>query len=88
MPTDFYLRGATKNKIYCSDPSAINELKETITDYVQKVDDTVLKDVFRNMMTRTAKCTVAGGGHFLHLLQSSPSNSNICYNMLFLINIE
>ena len=63
-----YLWGATKNKIYCSNPCTINELKETITDYIQKVNDTVLKDVFRNMMTRATRCTEAGGGHFQHLL--------------------
>ena len=57
-----------KNKIYCSNPRTINELKETITDYIQKVDDTVLKDVFRNMMTHATRCTEAGGGHFQHLL--------------------
>ena len=87
-PPDFYLWGAMKNKIYCSNPRTINELKETITDYIQKVDDTVLKDVFRNMMTRATRCTESGGSHFQHLLQSSPSNTYICYNMLFLINIE
>ena len=57
-----------KNKIYCINPRTINELKETITDYIQKVDDTVLKDVFRNMMTQATRCTEAGGGHFHHLL--------------------
>ena len=57
-----------KNKIHCSNPRTINELKETITDYIQKVDDTVLKDVFRNMMTRATRCTEAGGDHFQHLL--------------------
>ena len=77
-----------EKKIYCSNPRTIIELKETITDYIQKVDDTVLKDAFRNMMTRATKCTEAGGGHFQHLLWSSPSNTYICYNMLFLINIE
>ena len=67
-PPDFYLWGAMKNKIYCSNPRIINELKETITDYIQKVDDTVLKDVFRNMMTCATRCTNAGGGHFQQLL--------------------
>ena len=67
-PPDFYLWGAMKNKIYCNNPRTINELKETITDYIQKVDNTVLKEVFRNMMTRATRCTEAGGGHFQHLL--------------------
>ena len=67
-PRDFYLWGTMKNKIYCSNPRTINELKETITDYIQKVDNTVLKDVFRNMMTRATRCTEASGGHFHHLL--------------------
>ena len=49
---DIYLWGAMKNKIYCSNPRSINELKETITDYIQKVDNTVLKDVLRNIMIR------------------------------------
>ena len=30
--------------------------------------DTVLKDVFRNMMTRATRYTEAGGDHFQHLL--------------------
>ena len=77
-----------KKKIYCSNPRTINELKETINDYIQKFDDTVLKDVFRNMMTRATRSTEARGGHFEHLLLRSPSNTYICYNMLFLINIE
>ena len=51
---DIYLWGAMKNKIYCSNPRSINELKETITDYIQKVDNTVLKDVLRNMMIRAS----------------------------------
>ena len=67
-PPDFYLWGTMKNKIYCSNPCTINELKETITDYIQKVDDIVLKDVFRNMMTRATRCTEVAGGHFQHLL--------------------
>ena len=58
-PPDFYLWSAMKNKIYCSNPRTINELKETITNYIQKVDDTLLKDVFRNMMTRATRCTVS-----------------------------
>ena len=54
-----------RNKIYCSNPRTINELKETITEYIQKVDETVLKDVaFRNMMTHATRCTEAGGGYF------------------------
>ena len=57
-----------KNKIYWSNLRTINELKETITDYIQKVDNAVLKDVFRNMMTRAIKCTEAGGVYFQHLL--------------------
>ena len=57
-----------KTKIYCSNPRTINELKGTIIDYIQKVD-IVLKDVFRNMMTRATRCTEAGGGHFQHLLK-------------------
>ena len=67
-PLEFYFWGAMKNKIYCSNPRAINELKKNITDYIQKIDDTVLKDVFRNTNTRATKCTEAGGGHFQHLL--------------------
>ena len=64
----FYLWGAMKNKIYWSNLRTINELKETITDYIRKVDNTVLKDVFRNMMTRATRCTEAGGVYFQHLL--------------------
>ena len=45
-PPDFYLWGAMKNKIYCSNLRTINELKEAIIDYNQTVDDAVLKDVF------------------------------------------
>ena len=67
-PPDFYLWGAMKNKTYCSNPSTINELKETITNYFQKLDETVLKNVFRSIMTRATRCNEAGGSHFQHLL--------------------
>lgn len=65
---DFHLWGAMKNKIYCSNLCTIDELKETITHFIQQVDDNVLEDVFRNMMTCATSCTEAGGSHFQHLL--------------------
>jgi len=45
-----------------------DELKMTITEYIQNVDRAVLNTVFEDTVRRVNKSLETGGGHFEHYL--------------------
>ena len=51
-----------KNSVYSNNPYTIDELKMTITEYIQNVDRAILNTVFENTVRRVNTFLETGGG--------------------------
>ncbi len=67
-PTDSFLWGYLNNSAYETSPASLNELKDRIMAQIAKIDQTMLKRVFVNLVKRIHLCKNVNGGHFQHLL--------------------
>ena len=67
-PLDFFLFGYLKKRVYRNTPASTEDLKTAIVEEVATVNQGMLQNVFRNILTRVKKCTSRGGQHFQHLL--------------------
>jgi hypothetical protein len=57
-----------KNSVYSNNTHTIDDLKTTITEYIQNVDRAILYTVFENKVQRVNNCLETGGGHFGYYL--------------------
>lgn len=67
-PSDFYLWGHLKNKIYTSGNKNIEELKSKITEEIKNIGPETLNNVFLNIIKRMNLCISVNGSHFEELL--------------------
>jgi hypothetical protein len=65
---NFYLWGFLKDNVYDTNPHTLDEMKANIRSSIETTDNTVLRQVFLNIITRAQKCIAAQGGYFHHLL--------------------
>ncbi len=63
-PLDFYLWGATKEKVYKKKPHNLEDLQQHITEIIQNITRQELISVFNNMRKRIDLCIRENGGHF------------------------
>jgi hypothetical protein len=57
-----------KNSVYLNIPHKFDDLKMTITEYIQNVDRAILTTVFENTVRHVNKCLETGRRHFEHYL--------------------
>jgi len=67
-PSDYFLWGYLKGRVYQNKPLTIDVLKANITEEIQAVTAEVLARTFQNMTRRVQSCLVANGSHFQHML--------------------
>jgi len=67
-PSDYFLWGYLKGRVYQNKPLTIDVLKANITEEIQAVTADVLARTFQNMARRVQSCLDANGGHFQHML--------------------
>lgn len=68
-PCDFFLWGYLKDKVYRAKPQTLDDLKEAITDEIQSLDRTTLKNVIRGFESRLHAAIEQEGAHieqYLH----------------------
>ena len=63
-PPDFYLWAAKKARVYKHCPKTLDDLCDSITDYIQHIPRYTLQRVFDNMMRPIDLCVEAEGHHF------------------------
>ncbi|GFV89014.1 uncharacterized protein TNCV_4912141 [Trichonephila clavipes] len=62
-PTDFWLWGYLKSRVYLSGPSSLSELKDAIRREVSSIDPDVLHSTVAGFVTRLECLLPCGGGH-------------------------
>lgn len=67
-PLDFYLWGATKEKVYKRRPHNLEDLQQHITENIRNITRQELISVSDNMRKRIDLCIRENGGHFQQLL--------------------
>jgi len=67
-PSDCFLWGYLKGRVYRNKPRTMDALKANITEEIQAVTADVLARTFQNMARRVQSCLDADGGHFQHTL--------------------
>ncbi len=67
-PLDFHLWFYLKDKVFRNALATIDELKGKITKEVNKIDNSILKNVFFNFIKRCQACIRADGRHFQQYL--------------------
>lgn len=65
-PCDFFLWGYIKNNVYATSPRTLEELKARIVEEITKIDFSMLKRIFTNLLKRCNTCITANGQHFQH----------------------
>ncbi len=56
-----------KDRVFATNPTAIEDLKATITTVIQSINVRTLRKVFQNMIKRAKVRLSVEGGHFEHL---------------------
>ena len=67
-PSDYFLWGYLKGRVYRNKPPTIDALKANITGEIEAVTADVLTRTFQNMARRVQFCLDANVGHFQHML--------------------
>jgi len=67
-PSDYFLWGYLKGRVYQNESRTTDALKANITAEIQAVTADVLARAFQNMARRVQSCMDANGGHFQHML--------------------
>lgn len=68
-PLDFFLWGHLKNKIYATQPTSLEDLRQRIVNECRQITSQVLQNVRQRFEQNMYYCMQAGGGHFQHLLR-------------------
>lgn len=68
---DFYLWSEVKRRVYVSEPSSENELRQRIRDAIDQVKEqgNVLTSLKNHLRKRARVCIEQEGGHFEQLLK-------------------
>ncbi|GFT79908.1 uncharacterized protein TNCV_4598171 [Trichonephila clavipes] len=67
-PTDFWLWGYLKSRVYLSGPSSLPELKDVIRRKVSSIHSDMLHSAVAGFVTRLECLLPCGGGHVEHIL--------------------
>ncbi len=67
-PVDSLLQDYLENSVYKTSTTSPNKLKDQITSQIAKIDQTMLKHVFVNLVKCLRLCKSVNRGHFQHLL--------------------
>jgi len=67
VPSDYFLWGYLKGRVYQNKPRTIEALKANITEEIQAVTADVLARTFQNMARRVQSSLDANGGNFQHM---------------------
>ncbi|GFW91118.1 uncharacterized protein TNCV_1759921 [Trichonephila clavipes] len=67
-PTDFWLWGYLKSRVYLSSPSSMLELKGAIRIEVSSIHPDTLHSAVAGFVTRLECLFPCGGGHVKHIL--------------------
>jgi len=67
-PTDYFLWGYLKGRVYQNKPRTTDSSKANIAEEIQAVTADVLARNFQNITRRVQSCLDANGGHFQHML--------------------
>jgi hypothetical protein len=67
-PPNFFSLGRDEKSVYSNKSHTIDDLKMTITEYIQNVNRAILNTVFESTDRRINKCLETGGGQFEHYL--------------------
>ena len=65
---DFYLWGATKQKVYRNKPQSLQDLRDNILHQIEAITQEEIHRVFENLKRRINVCIHELGGHFQQLL--------------------
>ena len=65
---DFYLWGATKQKVYRNKPQSLQDLRDNILHQIEAITLEEIHRVFENLKRRINVCIHELGGHFQQLL--------------------
>ena len=65
---DFYLWGATKQKVYRNKPQSLQDLRDNILHQIEAITQEEIHRVFENLKRRINVCINEFGGHFQQLL--------------------
>ncbi|GFW21115.1 uncharacterized protein TNCV_2703531 [Trichonephila clavipes] len=67
-PSDFWLWGYLKSRVYLSGPSSLSELKDAIRREVSSIHPDMLHSTVAGFVTRLECLFLCGGGHVEHIL--------------------
>lgn len=67
-PLDFFLWGYVKDRVYVTEPSDVNDMKDRITSACASIPAEVLRRVIESTRQRFMLCVAAEGRHFEHFL--------------------
>ena len=62
-PADFFLWGYLKSKVYVTNPSNLQELKDNITHQIVRISPDTLRKVMQNTVKRAQSCRSISGHH-------------------------
>jgi len=68
VPSDYFLWGYLKERVYRNKPRTIDALKANTTEEIQAVTVEVLARSSQNVARRDQSCLDANGGHLQHML--------------------
>ncbi|GFV54609.1 uncharacterized protein TNCV_3578631 [Trichonephila clavipes] len=68
-PSDFWLWGYLKSRVYLSDPSSLSELKDVIRREVSSIHPDMLNSSVAGFVTRLECLLPSSGGHVEHILE-------------------
>lgn len=67
-PSDFFLWGHLKERVYINKPKTLQQLKENIQEEIGNLSPEVLKKVMENAIERTRICSNSEGGHLTDVI--------------------
>lgn len=66
---DFWLWGYVRDNVYQAPrPTSLNELTRRIIDFLENIDQRMIRNAYRSFLNRCEKCYQVNGGHFEQLL--------------------
>jgi hypothetical protein len=67
-PLDFFLWGHLKSKIYATQPTSLEDLRQRIVNECLQITPQILQNVRQRFEQNLYYCMESDGGHFQHLL--------------------
>lgn len=63
-PLDYFLWGIAETEVRRVKPKSLKELKTVVSDFVECLDEDVVRRAVRDIRPRAELCIKMGGGHF------------------------